>query len=240
MSRQAITAGPGALPLDAIRKSWSEIRHVADDGVRKRDEKTRVVAKENRRKSAQRERIVEAAAELFARNGYEATGIAELSHAVGLGRGALYHHIGSKEELLYEISRARPVEMVAFGEELLATDGSAAEKLRRLSRRMMETLATNLAGATVFLADSRSLTSRHRQEIVKLRNRFEEIWTAILEEGVREGSFRATHPLLIKGILGLYNYAYLWLNPDGELSPDEIADLFSDFILHALSPSSDS
>jgi AcrR family transcriptional regulator len=195
-------------------------------------------AKHDGARSPQKQRILEAAAELFAKNGFEATSIAELSETVGLGRGALYHHIGSKEQLLYEISRARPVEMVAFGEALLAENVRAEDKLRRLSRRMMETLSTNLAGATVFLADSRSLTSRHRREIVKLRNRFEAIWAAILEEGVREGRFRATHPLVMKGILGLYNYSYVWLNPEGELPPDEIADLFSDFILHALRPGS--
>ena len=197
-------------------------------------------AKHDGARSPQKQRILEAAAELFAKNGYEATGIAELSEAVGLGRGALYHHIGSKEELLYEISRTRPVEMVAFGEALLAENVSAEDKLRRLSRRMMETLSTNLTGATVFLADSRSLTDRHRREIVKLRDRFEAIWAAILEEGVREGRFRATHPLVRKGVLGLYNYSYVWLNPDGELPPTEIADLFSDFILHALTPGSGS
>jgi AcrR family transcriptional regulator len=189
--------------------------------------------------SPRKKKILRAAAQLFAKRGYDATGIAELSEAVGLGRGALYHHIGSKEQLLYEISRERPVEMVSFGEALLEEDRNAEEKLRMLSRRMMETLASNMAGATVFLADSRSLTGAHHREIVKLRNQFEAIWARILEQGVQEGRFRATHPLLTKGILGFFNYSYLWLNPRGELSPDEIADLFSDFILRALSPGAD-
>jgi AcrR family transcriptional regulator len=187
--------------------------------------------------SPRKKQILRAAAQLFAKRGYDATGIAEVSDAVGLGRGALYHHIGSKEQLLYEISRERPVEMVSFGNSLLAQDLDAEEKLRRLSRRMMETLASNLAGATVFLADSRALTGEHHREIVKLRNEFESIWKAILEQGVQEGRFRVTHPLVTKGILGFFNYAYVWLKPRGEMSPDQIADLFSDFILRALEPS---
>src|SRR5436309_3637837 len=55
-------------------------------------------------KSSRREEILQIAARLFAENGYHGTGIAELGEAVGLGKGALYHHIGSKEDLLYEIS----------------------------------------------------------------------------------------------------------------------------------------
>ena len=50
------------------------------------------------------ERILETAIALFQQNGYHTTGIRELSEAVGLGLGTLYHHIGSKEELLFEIS----------------------------------------------------------------------------------------------------------------------------------------
>lgn len=149
--------------------------------------------------SPRKKKILHAAAQLFARRGYDATGIAELSEAVGLGRGALYHHIGSKEQLLYEISRERPVQMVDFGTELLEQDLDAEQKLRLLSRKMMETLASNLAGATVFLADSRALTGEHHEEIVKLRNEFEKIWTAILAQGVQESRFLPTHPLLTKG-----------------------------------------
>ena len=50
-------------------------------------------------KKDQKERIRSKAAHLFARNGYHGTGVQEISEAVGLGRGALYHHIGSKEAL---------------------------------------------------------------------------------------------------------------------------------------------
>ncbi len=51
----------------------------------------------------QRSRIRGISAGLFAQKGYAAVGIAEIGDAVGLARGALYHHIGSKEELLYNI-----------------------------------------------------------------------------------------------------------------------------------------
>jgi AcrR family transcriptional regulator len=185
-------------------------------------------------RTPQRQRILEIAAGLFAERGYDATSIAELGDAVGLGRGALYHHIESKERLLYEISRERPMEMVEFGRALLAEDGDPEEKFRRLSLQIIRTLAANLAGATVFLADSRALTGEHRSEIVALRAEVEKIVTALLDEGAKQGRFGPTHPLVVKGILGFFNYAYVWLRPDGELSPDEIGDLFADFLLRAL------
>src|ERR1700749_4152302 len=52
---------------------------------------------------APRHAIVDTSAHVFARQGYHATGISELCVANDLGKGALYHYIGSKEELLAAI-----------------------------------------------------------------------------------------------------------------------------------------
>ena len=47
--------------------------------------------------------IIDTSAGVFARGGYHATGITELCVANDLGKGALYHYIGSKEDLLAAI-----------------------------------------------------------------------------------------------------------------------------------------
>ena len=63
----------------------------------------RTRASDEPRRSAQvgnacRDTIVDASARVFARQGYHATGIAELCDVNGLGKGAFYHYIGSKED----------------------------------------------------------------------------------------------------------------------------------------------
>ena len=52
---------------------------------------------------ARRDVIIDTSAPVFARQGYHATGIAELCTVNGLGKGAFYHYIESKEELLAAI-----------------------------------------------------------------------------------------------------------------------------------------
>ena len=52
---------------------------------------------------ARRDVIVDTSAVVFAERGYHATGIAELCEVNGLGKGAFYYYIGSKEELLAAI-----------------------------------------------------------------------------------------------------------------------------------------
>jgi AcrR family transcriptional regulator len=182
----------------------------------------------------QKERIRRKAAQLFARNGYQGTGVQELSDAVGLGRGALYHHIGSKEALFEEVSTRHVREMIELGEALLAERVSAEEKIRRLSRAQMRTLADHRAEWTLFQRDAMMLRGLVRERIFATRAQFESIWRQILDEGVENGEFRALDPIALKGILGLHNYAYLWLDARGRLTPEEIGDVFCDVMLHGI------
>lgn len=179
----------------------------------------------------QKERIRRQAAQLFARNGYHGTGIQALSEAVGLGRGALYHHIGSKEALFEDVSTRHVREMIDIGERILRDDVPAEEKLRRLSRAQMRTLADHLPEWTIFQRDATMLDGPVRRRIVATRDRFERVWAAVIEQGVARGEFRELDPVAIKGLLGMYNYGYLWIRPRGRLSPEELADTFCDILL---------
>lgn len=46
-----------------------------------------------------RERIIEAALEIFSRDGYAGTGVKDIADSVGIVKSALYRHFGSKEDI---------------------------------------------------------------------------------------------------------------------------------------------
>src|SRR5215813_10954187 len=50
-----------------------------------------------------RNRVFEIAAEVFHRKGYDATSMSDVASAAGLTKAGLYHHISSKESLLYTV-----------------------------------------------------------------------------------------------------------------------------------------
>src|ERR1700759_895227 len=52
--------------------------------------------------SAKRDELTRIAARLFAERGYQGTSLADLAEALGLQKPSLYHHIESKEDLLWE------------------------------------------------------------------------------------------------------------------------------------------
>src|SRR6476620_3009038 len=50
-----------------------------------------------------RNRVFEVAAEVFHRKGYDNTSMSDVAEAAGLTKAGLYHHVSSKESLLYTV-----------------------------------------------------------------------------------------------------------------------------------------
>src|SRR5436309_14329515 len=101
-------------------------------------------AKNERQRSAKwnarREAIIDTSARVFARRGYHATGIAELCEVNRLGKGAFYHYIGSKEELLAAI-HDRVIDEVMLGADRVAqADGSPSAQLALLGDELLDVI----------------------------------------------------------------------------------------------------
>lgn len=180
------------------------------------------------------EAILRKSAEVFARNGYHATGITELLGELGISRGSLYYHIESKEELLYEICRAQLDEMNGVAKGIVALDVPADERFVLLARAQLRNISENLASWTVFFQEPTALTGERGAIIFALREEFEGYWLKVLREGTESGTFSSVNPVVVKGILGMLNYAYLWYREGGRLSPEDVADLFSTTLLDGL------
>lgn len=181
-----------------------------------------------------RERVFRVATKLFAENGYEATGVQQISEHAGLGRGALYHHIKSKEQLLYEISMALMKPVNARAKEIIDTGAPPSEQLRALARDMLRHLAEDRPAWTVTLYESRALSAERAADVLSQRQSYEDAWTEVLDRGYREGEFQSISPLLRRGVIGFFNSTYLWIDAAGPVTPEEVADHYVDFLLEGL------
>ena len=184
--------------------------------------------------SSQLARIHKTSAALFAAHGYEAVGIAEIGDAVQLGRGALYYHINSKEELLYEIVKKYIKDLVVEGSHIARSEQPAPDRVKALSRHLINTIANNLCELTVCFREVNSLTGKRHQEVTRLHSQYEAIWSKVVADGMAAGKFRTLPPVALKGILGMYFHSFIWLRPSGLNRPDEVADIFSDLVLRAI------
>lgn len=181
---------------------------------------------------ARRHAIVDTSARVFARQGYHATGIAELCIANDLGKGALYHYIGSKEELLAAIHDRVMDEVMASADRVAAAGGSPSAQLTMLGDELLDVITRYPDHVWVFLHEFPALTGERAEQFRKRRREFERRIEAILQAGVSSGEFRDVEPRLTAlAWLGMHNYTYLWLKPDAGLSAHDVASRFADIFI---------
>src|SRR5881227_173200 len=175
-------------------------------------------AREGSRRSpnwqARRQAIVDTSARVFARQGYHATGIVELCEANDLGKGALYHYIGSKEELLAAIHDRVMDEVMAGADRVAEAGGPPPEQLARLGEELLDVIHRYPAHVWVFLHEFPALTGERAEQFRERRREYERRIEAVLQAGVDTGEFRELDARLTAlGWLGMHNYTYLWLKP---------------------------
>ena len=184
---------------------------------------------------ARREAIVDTSARVIARAGYHGTGMAELCAANGLGKGALYHYIGSKEELLAAIHDRVMDEVLQAAERVRRSAERPSAKLAMLGEAQLGIISRYPDHVWVFLHDFHTLTGERAQEFRRRRHEFEQAVEEIIREGTESGEFREAEPRLTAlAWLGMYNWAYLWLHVDGPLSAHNVAHGFAEIFLRGI------
>lgn len=183
-----------------------------------------------------KEQILAAARQLFSEKGYHGTTIRDIAEASGILSGSLYAHIASKEDLLFAITNEGADAFLAALEPIAAGPGDPADKLRRGLIAHARVVADHLDAAKVFFHEWRALTDERRAVIQEKRDRYEAMWAAILEEGIRSGAFKPVNAKFARLlILSAANWLYQWYNPAGPLSPETIAEQFANLLLQGLS-----
>src|SRR5919197_2047734 len=99
--------------------------------------------------ATRREELTRQAARLFAEKGYHGTSMGDLAEAMGVQKGSLYAHTGSKQDLLYATMR-EGADAFHAALEAIPDDLPPAEKIRLAPGGHPRGVAHPLHGATVF------------------------------------------------------------------------------------------
>ncbi len=180
-----------------------------------------------------RDEVTRVAARLFAERGYDGTSLADVAEAVGIQKASLYHHIATKEDLLWEVARAGAA---AFREALAGVPEGmpTTEKIRLALRAHLRVVADQLDAATVFTREWRSLSGERRERFLAERHRYEEGIRELFREGLERGELRSDLDVAAAALLFLSaaNWAYTWLRPGGDT--DALADRFFGVLLDGM------
>ena len=187
---------------------------------------------------ARRDEIVDTSAGVFARSGYHATGIAELCAVNGLGKGAFYYYIGSKEELLAAIHDRVMDEVMLGADRVAEAGGSPSAQLAMLGDELLDVIHRYPDHVWVFLHEFPALTDERAEQFRVRRRAYEQRVEEVLQRGVDSGEFRDIDARLTAfAWLGMHNYTYLWLKAGGRVSARDVAKPFADIFIHGISSS---
>lgn len=139
-----------------------------------------------------REALLDATDRLLARSGYQKMTIDELASEVGIGKGSVYLHFTSKEEIaLSHIDRI--IERLKRELEIIASSEiSGAEKLRQM---LLKRVLYRFDSVQHYTQSINDLLSALRPNLLARRKSyFEEeskIFALVIEEGISQNNFAA-------------------------------------------------
>jgi AcrR family transcriptional regulator len=181
--------------------------------------------------------ILESAAALFAERGFAATSLQEVANALGLSRTALYHYIGSKDDLLNQLVKEMPSQTAdALHAIRTREDLTPLERITEAITDMTHRSAANPARFRLLVMSSNHLTPELRSRFREARVAVLEHLSAMIKEAVHAGDIRPVDPdLAAFAILGMCNWVAWWYRGhESGRSVDEVARAFREFAVSGL------
>jgi AcrR family transcriptional regulator len=192
--------------------------------------------RQTRRTGGRRDEILERFTELVAERGYDGTNFGDLATELGMSKGTIVHHFGTKERMLAEQHARYLRRRLAEAHRILESLPSAAERLAGLIQLAVLIHRDDRATTRAFARTvDRTRASVEDSSIRVLAEEYTGIVRDVIQRGIDDGSFRpADAGLVALQIFGACNWAWTWFDPDGRCSAEQVAASFSEVSLAGL------
>lgn len=196
--------------------------------MRKRTKATARADIASRKQAFVREEILNSATHLFAERGYRAVTIDDVAANLGYTKSVVYYYFKSKNEILWQIITrifdGFLEKVITEKERGLPPDQALARMVRQHALNVMQ----NPEWTSIFNREETELDPAQKRQIRRMKRDYDAVYEAVYEAGVAQGLFRAIPPhVAIGGAMGMCNWLYVWYDPKGPLSAEEIADHFA-------------
>ena len=182
-----------------------------------------------------RDSILDAAAQCFADQSYSATSMATIAAKVGASKARIYHYYDSKEALLFDLLDRYTQRLLAIVGETEAhaqrkklNDRQALHELVRAFLVEYESSATRhvaLLNDTKFLSDAvdEALGKSQRGLVLQRQRDIVSAFTRFLRRAYPDRLTDANQSAITMMLMGMINWTFTWLRPDGPLSYADFA-----------------
>ncbi|MDZ4844206.1 MAG: TetR/AcrR family transcriptional regulator [Chitinophagales bacterium] len=185
--------------------------------------------------SKTKDQIVSAAQNMFRERGYAAASMRELAKEVGVEPASIYSHFKSKDDILKYICFKIADDFFEAQEAILNSVSNPVEKLNRLIAEHLRVVINNLDAAAVFFIEWSYLKKPDLKKFISMREKYERGFKEVVQEGITSGDFRMMDVnFTVRLLFSVMNGAHEWYKISGKVSPDEVGEKMSEFILNGL------
>ncbi|QFT84679.1 HTH-type transcriptional repressor KstR2 [Halomonas sp. THAF12] len=173
--------------------------------------------------SPRRKELTRQAAQLFVQEGFDRTTVRMLAEEMGIKSGSLFHHFRDKQEILAAVIEEGTRNALAIAHAALEScDRDPQARLQAMARAHLETLLTDRNAHVVALYEWRRLDDDARAHLGHLRDAYEALWEAVIDEALAAGLIHGDRFLVSRFVMGALNWTVRWYDPEGERSPEEL------------------
>lgn len=193
----------------------------------------------NPRRELVREELIDIAANMFDKHGFDRVSMAMIAREVGLGRSAIYHYFSSKDDILTAIVESEALAPVGRIQQLAREPGrNPAERLRTV---VADGVLRRLSFGSRFVRLSRleaQIPDHLREGYDRSRRMIYDEHVRLIREGIEAGLFRPVDPQIAAfSIIGMANWTSRWFRADGRLTAPQVAESIADLALASVSTS---
>jgi AcrR family transcriptional regulator len=190
----------------------------------------------SRARPSSRDAILRVFADLVAQKGFSDTSIGDVAAHLGLSKGTVVHHFGTKDQLLSEVHAEYFKRRFAEADYIMAKLEKPDERLSAFLYALLACHRDDRSATLTFLREFVRYTEGGLSEQVRSqRRRYKQLVVGVIEDGVRQGVFSTPDSSTAAlQIFGMCNYAWTWYQVDGRLSCEDIARIFAQNIVYGL------
>ena len=167
-------------------------------------------------------------------HGYHGTTVRDIARRVGVTVPTLYYHFDNKQAILVELLMSSMELLLARCRVALAEAGkNPADRYVALITTIVEFMAQS--GSHGLLdSEIRSLEPENRTKYIALRDELESQLHRIITDGADQGAFTTPYPVETgRAVLTMCHSIPRWFNPDGPLTPQQLAHRYVTIALSA-------
>jgi AcrR family transcriptional regulator len=177
--------------------------------------------------ATKREAVLKTAAELFLEKSYGRMSMNDVADRLHITKPALYHYFNNKEDILLACYRLGVGLIEEILNEIADHCGNGLQKAAAFIHSYANVMTLNF-GRCVMRLDEGDLTSEARAEVRAYKRKIDRRLRSFIQEGIEDGSIAPCDTKIAAfSIAGALNWICMWYEPDGALSPEEIATQFA-------------